>query len=92
MVAAIHQTLIEDAVPHPKHMGYFVAHHPHRPEFYQIIVDLILLQLEKTLIVPRKRKDPSPLSNTRQTKDKVPFLSRIEVSHTDSYHAECICG
>lgn len=54
MIAAIHQTLVINTVSHPKHMSYFVAHHPHRSEFNQIIINFVLLQLEEALIIPRK--------------------------------------
>lgn len=77
MVAAIHQTFIKYAVSNPEHMGYLVAHHCHRPEFYQIIIDLVFFQLEETLVVASEWKYTCSLANAGQTENKVPLLSRV---------------
>ena len=91
MVTPVHQTLVKNTMTHPEHMSNLVTHHPHRTKLYQIIVRLVLLQLEKTLIVTSKRKDPSSISNASQAKHEVPLFTRVQVSHTDSNHAKAIC-
>lgn len=77
-------------MPNPEHVCYLVSHYSHRSVLYKVVVDLVSLLLEKSLVVSSKGKDTSPLSNTCESKHKIPFFSGVEVCHADTDKAERI--
>ena len=90
MVTSIHEAIVEHTVPHSKHVGYFMTHHSHRPELYLVIVNLVFFDLEEARIIASEWKHSGPISDASYSKDKIPFLSGVKVSHADSHHAECV--
>ena len=90
MITTIHQTFVVYTVTNTKHMRDLVTHHRHRTIFYSIVVHLVFLHLKESIVITSKRKNTSSLTNTRQTKHKVPLLTRIQISHTHTNHTKSI--
>jgi hypothetical protein len=90
MVAAVHQTFKEHAMPHPKHVSDLMRHDSNRSVFDELVVNVVLFGLKELLVIPGERKDPRPFPNARQSKYKIPLIPWVEVGHTDADHAESI--
>ena len=68
----------------------FVSHDSHRAVLDQVVVSFIFFQLEKPLVIPREREHSSPFPDTSDAKDKIPLFLRVQISHTDPYHAKSV--
>ncbi len=90
MIRSIHNALIENAVPNPKHMSYFMDHYADTSPKYPFIVDLILAISIKAFIIPCKGKNPSSSLDTCKAEHKVPFVFGVQVTQANSDHAESI--
>lgn len=71
-------------------MASLMCHNPSSSPEKLLIIGLINLLLKESRVIPRKRKNPSPLPNTRKSKHKIPLIFRIQIGKGHSNQAKSI--